>query len=58
MLGWKEMKFVTAAAAVAFLAGCGGSGTGEMQMSVSAVAVPPIDREAPARLETATFALG
>ncbi|HYF01286.1 MAG TPA: hypothetical protein VEJ18_20355 [Planctomycetota bacterium] len=52
------MRLAAAAAGLVLWGGCGGSGTGEMQMSVSAVAVPPIDREAPARLETATFALG
>lgn len=32
--------------------------TEESPMSTAAAAAPPIDREAPAALETATFALG
>lgn len=52
------MRNAAAAVGLTLLAACGGSDPGEMQMSVSAVAVPPIDREAPPRLETATFALG
>lgn len=46
------------AVGMALLASCGGSSPGEMQMIPSAVDVPRIDREIPARLETATFALG
>ena len=46
------------AVGLVLLVSCGGSGSGDMQMSATTASVPPIDRETPAGLETATFALG
>jgi hypothetical protein len=48
--GWTGL-----AAALLLGAGCGSK---ERPMTMAATGAPPIDREAPATLETATFALG
>lgn len=50
---WTRMKRTLAL--LGLLAGCGGQ---EVPMRMSTSGAPPIDREAPAKLETATFALG
>jgi hypothetical protein len=40
------------------LGACSGPREEESPMAMSTAGAPPIDREAPAQLETATFALG
>lgn len=55
------MRRLTCAAAVLALAACSGrpeEKTVTPVQTMAGTALPPIDRESPARLETATFAVG
>ncbi|HZL73013.1 MAG TPA: hypothetical protein VFC86_11160 [Planctomycetota bacterium] len=54
------MRWISAAALAALAAsGCGRPEENHVIVPMgSSMSVPPVDREAPARLETATFAVG
>ena len=52
------MRTAAAFLGLSLLAACGRSAPGDMQMDAPIVAAPPVDREVPDGLETATFALG
>jgi len=53
------IRSMVVAVALAILASCGRPEENHVIVPMgSSMSVPPVDREAPARLETATFAVG